>query len=55
METYREEMPSPQPMAHRDLLRPEYPVDDVHLAYDMGWMTNVYRGRWDNQNIYRGM
>ena len=43
-DTYVEQMPSPGPMADRDLLRPTYPVDDVHLAYDMGWMTNIYRG-----------
>ena len=44
-ETYREEMPSPGPMSDRDLLRPMFPVSDVHFAYDMGWMTNVYRGQ----------
>ena len=45
-ETYKPQMASPSPMNGRDLTRPEFPVSDVHMAYDMGWMTNIYRGKW---------
>ena len=43
-ETYTEQMAAPYPMSDRDLKRPRYPISDIHAAYDMGWMTNYYRG-----------
>ena len=46
LETYKPQMASPSPMNGRDLTKPEFPVSDVHMAYDMGWMTNIYRGKW---------
>ena len=45
METYRERMMSPSSRYEADTLRHTYPVSDVHIGYDMGWMTNVYRGK----------
>ena len=44
-ETYSEQMAAPSPMSDRDLKRPKYPVSDIHAAYDLGWMTNYYRGK----------
>ena len=41
---YQPEMSNPTPMSERDLYRPQYPVGDVHVAYNLGWITNVYRG-----------
>ncbi|KAK2160394.1 hypothetical protein LSH36_134g03016 [Paralvinella palmiformis] len=43
-ETYSEQMAAPSPMSDRDLKRPKYPISDIHAAYDLGWMTNYYRG-----------
>lgn len=45
-ETYKPQMASPSPMNGRDLTKPLFPVSDVHMAYDIGWMTNLYRGKW---------
>ena len=44
-ETYKPQMASPSPMNSRDLTKPDFPVSDVHMSYDMGWMTNLYRGK----------
>ncbi|XP_045203141.2 protein flp-like [Mercenaria mercenaria] len=41
-DTYQSKMP--HPFKERDLTKPKYPVSDVTLSYDMGWMSSVYRG-----------
>lgn len=33
------------PFHDNDLFRPKYPIDDVSLSYDLGWVTSVYRGK----------
>ena len=43
-ETYEEQMALPSSLSRRDMLRSTFPVSDVAIAYDLGWMTNVYRG-----------
>ncbi|KAJ8297521.1 hypothetical protein KUTeg_024052 [Tegillarca granosa] len=42
METYKGQMPSPFP--DNDWYRPIYPVEDVAISYNMGWITSIYRG-----------
>ena len=44
LQTYEPEMASPFPMNRRDLWRPKYPVSDINMSYNMGWLTNIYRG-----------
>ena len=34
----------PYPKIQMDLLRPDFPVSDVHTAYSMGWAKGAYRG-----------
>ncbi|XP_033742502.1 gigasin-6-like [Pecten maximus] len=41
-ETYASQMATP--FQEKDLFRPMYPIDDVSLAYALGWVTSVYRG-----------
>lgn len=45
METYAEQnVASVRQLHDRDLVRPKSLVSDIHVAYDLGWMTNYYRG-----------
>ena len=44
LQTYQPEMASPFPMNRRDLWKPKYPVSDINMSYNMGWLTNIYRG-----------
>ena len=45
LDTYTEKnVASVRQLNEKDLVRPKHPVSDVHVAYDMGWMTNYYRG-----------
>ncbi|XP_060074177.1 protein flp-like [Ylistrum balloti] len=41
-ETYASQMATP--FQEKNLFRPKYPIDDVSLAYTLGWVTSVYRG-----------
>ncbi|XP_069129074.1 uncharacterized protein [Argopecten irradians] len=41
-ETYASQMATP--FQEKNLFRPTYPIDDVSMAYALGWMTSVYRG-----------
>lgn len=35
---------SPKPQLEPDLTRPQFPIDDVFVSYNMGWITSMYRG-----------
>ena len=41
-ETYMSQVP--HPFADKDLTKPTYPISDVSVSYNMGWMSSVYRG-----------
>ena len=45
-ETYLPQMPSTAPLNKRDMVKPTYPVTDISMAYNMGWETNVHRGKF---------
>ena len=45
-ETYLPQMPSTAPLNKRDMVKPTYPITDVSMAYNMGWETNVHRGKF---------
>ena len=40
--TYQAEMT--HPFEEKDITRPHYPISDVTISYNMGWMTSLYRG-----------
>ncbi len=33
------------PVLQPNLLRPEFPIGDVQMTYDLAWVTSVYRGK----------
>ncbi|XP_014772360.1 putative uncharacterized protein DDB_G0282133 [Octopus bimaculoides] len=35
---------SPKPVLEDDLTKPKFPIDDVFVSYNMGWISSVYRG-----------
>lgn len=37
---------SPKPQLEPDLTRPQFPIDDVFVSYNMGWITSTYRGKY---------
>ncbi|ESO88438.1 hypothetical protein LOTGIDRAFT_165563 [Lottia gigantea] len=41
-ETFKPMMPVPFP--GQDLLKTKYPISDVQVSYDLGWVTSYYRG-----------
>ncbi|CAH1777837.1 unnamed protein product [Owenia fusiformis] len=41
-ETWKGQMP--EPFSERNIIQPEFPVEDINVAYDFGWITSVYRG-----------
>lgn len=43
MDTYKGQMPLPFP--DNDWYKPTYPVEDVAISYNMGWITSIYRGK----------
>ena len=45
-ETYLPQMPSTAPLNKRDMVKPTYPVTDISMSYNMGWETNVHRGKF---------
>ena len=45
-ETYLPQMPSTAPLNKRDMVEPTYPVTDISMSYNMGWETNVHRGKF---------
>ena len=42
---------SPKPQLEPDLTRPQFPIDDVFVSYNMGWITSMYRGKNFTSNI----
>ena len=41
-QTYESQMS--MPFSGKDVYKPTYPVADLSISYDLGWMTSVYRG-----------
>lgn len=42
LETYKGHMVTP---VFRSLFKPDFPISDAVISYNMGWLTSVYRGR----------
>ena len=42
-ETYREQMAT---QFFGNMFKPEYPISDSVISYNMGWMSSVYRGTY---------
>jgi CubicO group peptidase (beta-lactamase class C family) len=45
-DTYQSKMT--HPFQEKDLTRPKYPISDVTISYNMGWMTSFYRGMFQD-------
>ena len=53
-ETYESQMTlGSSELTSKDLYKPEYPVADVSVSYDFGWVTSTYRGTV--KPVYNGL